>query len=222
MATDGPAYLATWLRRGGIAFDCFDTAAGQDFPERMGDWSALAVLGGEMSVNDPLPSLRRAEALIREAMASDRPVIGHCLGGQLMASALGGRVGASPRAELGWHDIRVDDAPAAGEWFGDALAPTVFQWHGEGFTLPEGAVRLATNDACPNQAFAIGPHLGMQFHVEVDAEKLAAWFGVSTDPVAREVSQALARDPARAAALLSAQQRLADRLYARWWSAAPR
>lgn len=221
MATDGPAYLATWLRTRGIAFDVLDAAAGQDFPERLdGRWSALAVLGGEMSVNDPLPSLRRAEALIREADATGVPVIGHCLGGQLLASALGGRVVASPRSELGWRDIEVADVPLARGWLGDAPRATVFQWHGEAFTLPRGAVHLAGNEACPHQAFAIGPHLGMQFHVEVDAEKLASWFGISQDPQARRECAALAADPARAEALLAAQQRLADRIYARWWGAA--
>jgi GMP synthase-like glutamine amidotransferase len=223
MATDGAAYLATWLERHGIGFDRFDTAAGQDFPAHLGDWSALAVLGGEMSANDPLPSLRRAESLIREGMAKGRPVIGHCLGGQLMATALGGAVGASPQAEIGWHAIERDDHEVARDWLGDEPAPVVFQWHGEAFTLPAGARRLATNAACPNQAFAIGPHIGMQFHVEVDADKLARWFHATRDQAGpRAVARALDAEPEQAAALLASQQALADRIYARWWSAVPR
>jgi GMP synthase-like glutamine amidotransferase len=223
MATDGPAYLATWLECQGIAFDVFDTSAGHDFPASLGGWSALAVLGGEMSANDPLPSLRRAEALIREGVAGGRPVLGHCLGGQLMSTALGGRVGASPQSELGWHAISRLDGDEARAWLGDDAAPIVFQWHGEAFTLPAGAHLLATNDACPNQAFAIGPHIGMQFHVEVDAEKLACWLdNAKHQPGPQAVARALDADPALAAARLAAQQAIADRIYARWWSAAPR
>lgn len=216
MANDGPAYFATFLRRHGVPFTVRDTSKGDDFPEDLGEHRALAVLGGEMSVNDDLPSLRRAESLVRQAMAAGRPVIGHCLGGQLMASAMGARIGASPRPEVGWHAVRVDDDPLAHDWFGSAPGHHVFHWHGEAFELPPGARRLATNASCPNQAFCIGPHLAMQFHVEVDAAKLNAWFADATDPAARAAFRAIEAEPALAASRLAAQHALADRLYERW------
>lgn len=225
MDSDGPAYLATWLRSQEVPFEVFNTAAGQDFPASIAGYAALAVLGGEMSVHDDLPSLRRAEDLIRQAMASDRPVIGHCLGGQLMATALGARVCDSPAPEIGWHDLHVDTHAQAREWFGDAAAPTVFQWHFEAFELPRGAVPLASSEACPHQAFALGPHLAMQFHVEVDAGKLAVW-SASRDETFLRLQQHCATVQAgeamraQAASALAAQQRLADRLYARWLGAA--
>src|SRR5258706_10026380 len=93
LSADGPAYLLDWLRRKGRACEVFNTELGQDYPHRIRDYGALAVLGGEMSANDPLPSLRDAERLILGAMDADVPVLGHCLGGQLMARALGARVG---------------------------------------------------------------------------------------------------------------------------------
>ena len=89
LSGDGPGYLGAWLARQGVAFEVRNTEAGDDYPARIDGYAGLAVLGGAMSANDDLPSLRRAEDLIRQAMQQDRPVIGHCLGGQLMARALG-------------------------------------------------------------------------------------------------------------------------------------
>lgn len=119
LSTDGPGYLATWLREQGIAYDVRDTQAGQAYPEHIDGYRALAVLGGEMSANDELPSLRQAERLILEAMDRDIPVIGHCLGGQLMARALGASVHASPAPEIGWQAIRSASTPMARDWLGD-------------------------------------------------------------------------------------------------------
>lgn len=225
LSSDGPAFLASWLRSQGVAFELRNAEAGETFPEAIEPYSALAVLGGEMSANDPLPALRAGERLILDAIDRSRPVIGHCLGGQLMARALGARVVESPAPEIGWQPIDIADSDLARDWFGDAPRQTVFQWHYEAFELPRGAERLAGSAACPNQAFAFGPHLAMQFHVEQDAEKLARW---STDQGERyvhalavhasvQVGDAMRRDGLHA---LPAQQRLADRLYQRWLVAA--
>lgn len=225
---DGPAYLASWLVRQGVPFEVRNTEAGQDFPRRIGDFAALAVLGGEMSANDPLPSLRRAEALILHAMARGRPVIGHCLGGQLMARALGAAVRRSPAPEIGWQSLSVADNSRAAEWFGRAGTWRVFHWHEDAFDLPPGAVELARSAACPHQAFAIGPHLAMQFHVEVDAEKLWRWTEVDSsrhlDALRRHAATVHSGRAMREAMArcLPVQQALADRIYARWLSAAPR
>lgn len=222
---DGPAYLGRWLRREGLPFDLRNAEAGEDFPEHMHDHAALAILGGEMSANDPLPSLRRAELLILDAMARGRPVIGHCLGGQLMARALGARILRSPQPEVGWHELSLFDTQPTREWFGVAGSATVFQWHEEAFELPPGAIGLAGNASCPHQAFAIGPHLAMQFHVEVDEEKLHRWSMLDSAAYrAQQREHATVHSAAtmrEAMALhLKAQQALADRVYARWWAAA--
>jgi GMP synthase (glutamine-hydrolysing) len=217
---DGPAYLATWLRRQRVPFRVFNTEAGQAFPERVADYSALAVLGGEMSANDPLPSLRDAERLILDAMHADVPVLGHCLGGQLMARALGARIGHSPAPEVGWHAMQVLPRADAALWFGDEASPTVFQWHYDAFELPKGAQPLAASDACAHQAFGIGPHLAMQFHVELDDAKLQAWAAAHDErylaagdvPTVQRARAMLAG----AAARLAAQQAMADGIYARW------
>ena len=221
LSSDSPAYLGTWLRREGVAHVVKDTEAGHEFPASMDGYAALAILGGEMSANDPLPSLRRAEVLIRDAMARGLPVIGHCLGGQLMARALGSSVTASPAPEIGWQELEVADHAVARAWFGQHGPRHVFQWHEEAFGLPEGAVPLASSAACPHQAFAIGPHLAMQFHLEVDEDKLRRWAALDTpayraqqqrhDTVqsGEQMCQAMGRH-------LLAQQAMADRIYARW------
>jgi GMP synthase (glutamine-hydrolysing) len=225
LAFDGPAFLATWLRMQGVAVDVRCAEAGDPFPAHMGGHSALAVLGGVMSANDPLPTLRQAETLILHAMATGRPVLGHCLGGQLMARALGAKVGPSPAPEVGWSPLWVDDSATAVEWFGRPREHWVFQWHFEAFELPAGALALASSAACPHQAFAIGPHLAMQFHVELDAEKLDRWSLDADEPEAHALAAPGVRQSGAAMRQgglvhLPQQQALASRIYQRWWSGA--
>ena len=170
-----PAYLTTWLDQHGIEYETRNAGAGDAFPATIEPYSALAVMGGGMSANDDLISNRQAEILILQAMRLDRPVIGHCLGGQLMTRALGGTVGPSPQPEIGWQRIDYDTDLLVEHWFGSDPTPRVIQWHYEAFSVPQGAVRLATSSACPNQAWALGPHLAMQFHIEMDERKAQEW-----------------------------------------------
>lgn len=225
MKGDGPAYLAQWLAAQGIAMDLRFAAAGDALPADLSGHAALAVLGGEMSANDPLPALREAERLIGLGFETGVPVIGHCLGGQLMARVLGARVLRSPLPEIGWQPVQMLPGAEREAWFGPEPRQHFMHWHNEAFELPAGAVALGTNDACPVQAFSHGPHLGMQFHIEVDEEKLGRW-SASKDPTYLRDQQAHpatvhSGDAMRAdtARWLQAQQRLADRVYARWWSA---
>ena len=221
LSADGPAFLATWLRRRGVPFEVFDSEAGQAFPDDMAPYAALAVLGGEMSANDPLPSLRRAEALVLQAMDRGRPVIGHCLGGQLMARALGACVVDAPAPEIGWQPMTVHDSDTAADWFGAPGPRTVFQWHFEAFELPAAAEALAGSAASAHQAFALGPHLAMQFHIELDAEKLGRWVqddGARYHAALRAHGSVQAPDAMLAGlrSHLPAHQALAERLYLRW------
>jgi GMP synthase (glutamine-hydrolysing) len=221
MADDGPAYLGTWLRQHGIAADVCLADASPAIPQQIGGYRALALLGGGMSVNDKFDYLRRAEGLIGQAMARDVPVLGHCLGGQLMARALGAKVGASPAPEIGWQRIECGNSPERSDWFGAEPAQHVFHWHYEAFDLPSGAVALASSPACPHQAFAIGMHLALQFHVEVDDAKVwlwlsqaeAAYLEAQRHHASVHGEQRVRDDTERH---LQAQQRLADRIYARW------
>lgn len=223
MSFDGPAYLAHWLQASGRRFEVRNAGAGESFPADLDGYCAMAVLGGAMSANDPLPSLRQAERLILQAVDRGVPTVGHCLGGQLMARALGARVVASPAPEIGWQPWAAADSPAAAAWFGAAPPAQVFQWHYEAFELPPGAQALAGSAACPLQAFALGPHLAMQFHVEVDADKLGGWTAVEDadhlEALAAHASvQTFEQMHAQAAQRLPAQHALARSVYARWLS----
>ena len=172
-----------------------------------------------MSVNDDLPWIPRVLDLIRQGVAANVPVLGHCLGGQLIAKALGGEVTRNPVKEIGWGKIRMTDAPAAREWLGDVCVFDGFHWHGETFSIPAGAVRILESMHCRNQAFVLGPHLGMQCHVEMTPELVRAW----CDSGAREIAanagpavqsvEAIQEDLERRVAGLNA---VADRLYGRW------
>ncbi|TSE37640.1 GMP synthase glutamine-hydrolyzing [Tepidimonas fonticaldi] len=220
---DPPGYLATWLDAVGARWDVFCAEAGQTYPDSVAGYRALAVLGGEWSANDERASLRHAEALIREADAAGVPVLGHCLGAQLMARALGGRVERLARPEIGWLPIRHDGSAAAREWLGEEPAPVVYQWHYDGVVaLPPGAAVLAASDACAVQAFALGPHLGMQFHIEITPLKIESWLAnpgeVYPDAVGAhpQTVQAPAAMRAATAAHQAASYRLADRIYGAW------
>lgn len=222
MHHDGPAYLARWLSAQGVPFELCDAAAQTPFPSDMAAHGALAVLGGAMSANDPLPFLRDAERLILQSMEQGLPVIGHCLGGQLMARALGAQVKASPAPEIGWQPMDVVDDELARSWFGPQPTHHVMHWHYESFDLPPGARWLARSAGCPHQAFAIGVHLAMQFHIEIDEEKLLRWLDMG-DPAWQDALvqhahtvQDKATILAEAQHRLCAHQRLADRIYSRW------
>lgn len=169
------AYLGTWLKNNNIPYELYNAAIHKKFPESINPYSALAVMGGSMSANDPLPTNRQAEILILQAMNNDIPVIGHCLGGQLMAKALGAKIVASPKPEIGWMPIEYTDNSEVKEWFGEEPTKKVMHWHYESFELPHGANLLATSPYCLNQAFSYGIHLAMQFHIEVDEHKVNYW-----------------------------------------------
>jgi len=144
------------------------------------DWhsaAGLLFMGGPMSANDGLPFIRREIAIIEAAVAAGRPVLGICLGAQLLARALGARVYRNPVKEIGWGPVYWTQAAARDRLFGGLRSPeTVFHWHGETFDLPPGAEWLAWSDACRNQAFRAGSNAyGLQFHLEVTPDIIAAW-----------------------------------------------
>ena len=123
------AYLGTWLRKNNIDYRVYNYEVDLDFPTSIEPYSALAVMGGRMSANDPLLSNRQAEILILQAMLKDIPVIGHCLGGQLMSKALGGVISKSPQPEIGWQNINYVDNELSKQWFGTEPTNTVIEWH---------------------------------------------------------------------------------------------
>lgn len=175
-----------------------------------------------MSANDNLPSNHQAEILILQALYRDIPVVGHCLGGQLLAKALGADIVASPQPEIGWAAIEWLPSTETNAWFGPTPTKYVAQWHYESFTLPTGSVRLASTPACPNQAFSIGKHLAMQFHIEVDIEKVEAWVeeGDSKWTTARATSGSTVQSKTQilemAESVMAEHQATASCVYKKW------
>ena len=224
--TEGPGYFATFLDSRSIPWQLIAIDRGETPPPRAEAFAGVCLMGGPMSVNDPLPWIDTVCALIREAATEDIPVIGHCLGGQLMSKAFGGRVTPSPIKEIGWGPVYAEANDSAHHWLGDWIdetggEATVFQWHGETFSIPPGAERIVTNAHCTNQMFALGPHLAMQCHVEMTTGMIDAWCeswpdevrGLTARPSTVQTPEQMRVDlPAR----LVAMQRLADQLYSVW------
>ena len=218
---EGPGYFATFLDRHGIPWKLVRIDAGEAVPESLNGVSGLCLMGGPMSVNDDLPWIPPLLARIREAVAAGIPVIGHCLGGQLMAKALGGIVGANPVKEIGWGEVRVTDADAARPWLGEAPAPVLaFHWHGETFSLPPGATRILGSEYCANQAFVLDDrHIAMQCHVEMTPELVASWCEHGAAEIAASDSPGVQAPETIRAGLgeRTAQlHQVADKIYSRW------
>jgi GMP synthase-like glutamine amidotransferase len=214
---EGPGYFATFLDRHDLPWQLIRIDAGEPPPPHCADFAGLCFMGGPMSVNDDLPWLPPLFELIRGAVAQGVPVIGHCLGGQLMSKALGGQVTKNPVKEIGWGEVSVAD-PAARAWLGDLENLDAFHWHGETFSIPAGATRILKSAWCENQAFVLGPHLGMQCHVEMTEAMIRLWCRQWADECAAPSASVLTPEQMeiRIDERIAAMRVAADRLYTRW------
>jgi GMP synthase-like glutamine amidotransferase len=213
---EGPGYFATFLDRQSLPWTLFRLDDGVSPPPTSGEFSGLCFMGGPMSVNDELPWIPLTLELICEADAAAIPVIGHCLGGQLMAKAFGGTVTRNAVKEIGWGEVEATDAAA--DWMGDVQRFSAFHWHGETFSLPSGATRILHSAHCANQAFVRGPHLGMQCHVEMTDSMIRLWgrqWGDENVPASASV-QTPQQMEENMEARIAAMRVVADRLYTRW------
>jgi GMP synthase-like glutamine amidotransferase len=176
-------------------------------------------MGGPMSVNDRLPWIPRVISLIQKAVATDVPVLGHCLGGQLMSKALGGQVTRNRVKEIGWLPVEVVDSPAARQWL-DGLPARfeVFHWHGETFSLPPGATPLLTSRACRHQAFTMGKHLALQCHIEMTPDLVHRWARTGAREIAipSRTVQSERQMRTNLVARIERLHRIADIFYDRW------
>jgi GMP synthase-like glutamine amidotransferase len=172
---EGPGYFATFLDRHSLPWTLFRIDDGVSPPPTPEEFSGLCFMGGPMSVNDDLPWIAPSLDLIRQADASGIPTLGHCLGGQLIAKAFGGTIGRNPVKELGWGVVEATADAVAREWLDGVARFEAFHWHGETFSLPQGATRILQSGHCANQAFVRGRHLAMQCHVEMTESMIRDW-----------------------------------------------
>jgi GMP synthase-like glutamine amidotransferase len=172
--TEGPGRFLEWLDARAIPSQLIALDDGDAVPADAKAFSGIGMMGGPMSANDDLPWNAPLTRLLHDAVAADVPVIGHCLGGQLFARALGAQVRRTATPEIGWSDVRASGSAAA-SWFGDRAAFTTFQWHYEIFDMPHGAARVLTNDFNPEQAFTLGIHVGFQCHIEMTRDMVDTW-----------------------------------------------
>lgn len=212
---EGPAHIGRWLAACGaeIGYTRFWESAVLPDPAAI---DLLVVMGGPMSVNDEagFPWLAAEKRFIAEAAALGRPLLGICLGAQLIASAHGARVYRNADKEIGWFDVHAVDAADGCFRFPDAVR--VLHWHGETFDLPPGARLLASSAACRHQAFQLGERaIGLQFHLEMtDASLRAIVDGCRDELVPARWVQDEATILAEAAAHFAATHALMDRLLA--------
>lgn len=181
---DWPGYFTDCLTNWEIPFEVVNIAAGDTLPISIVDYSGFGIMGGGMSVHDTTeyPHLEHTCTLIYEAMSLRIPIIGHCLGGQLLAKASGGQVMQAAHAEIGWHDITPSTDSEAYQWLGSLSPVTLFEWHNEFFIPPARARIIASSLYCPNQAFILDDiHLGMQFHCEALPEKINHWLDTARE-----------------------------------------
>ena len=173
---EGAGRLGTALAERGIELQYTDLYRPDAAGPEMGGAAGVIVMGGPMSVNDDLPWLRREQRLVERAIGDGIPVLGICLGAQLLAQSLGAKVYRNPVKEIGWFQVYFTHAARHDRLFaGLEGEETVFHWHGETFDLPPGAVLLASSKACRHQAYCRDNVYGLQFHLEVTPEMVADW-----------------------------------------------
>jgi GMP synthase (glutamine-hydrolysing) len=213
---EGPGTLAAALSS--CELRLVRTFAADPVPRELRE-EGLLVLGGGMGVYeaDRHPHLRDEMRLLARAFQLDRPILGICLGSQLLAAALGGEVGKAPRKEIGWYGVELLPGARNDALFeGVPRSFTALHWHGDAFTLPPGAVPLAASSMTPLQAFRAGQHSwGVQFHLETDAQVLEAMLA-SGESELREAGAGAARIRERAEEELPRLRELALQVFARW------
>ncbi|MGE5444943.1 MAG: type 1 glutamine amidotransferase [Ignavibacteriales bacterium] len=175
--------LALELRSNNLAYEYVNFYEDATNPNVSVDSSsALIILGGPMNVyeTDKYPFLEMEDRLIKRATEKDIPILGICLGAQLIAKSLGARVTKNRGKEIGWYPLKVTDEGSRDSLFKHlSVEETVFQWHSDTFEIPRGAARLAESPLCLNQAFKFGSSVyGLQFHIEVTPEMISEWLNV--------------------------------------------
>jgi GMP synthase-like glutamine amidotransferase len=175
------------LKNSGFKVEYLDTAKGETLKEPLEEYSLLVVLGGYMGAYEEnlYPFLSYEFRLMEQALKLNIPILGICLGAQMLAKVLGARVFKGDKGkEIGWMDVFKVGEHGLFQEFPNTLK--VFQWHGDTFELPKGALRVYASEKYENQAFVYGKSVGLQFHIEVDQSMVKEWAELYRDELQEE------------------------------------
>lgn len=217
---EGPGHIESFLLQRKIPYSIVKIDQGEEITTDISKYSGLVFMGGPMSVNDDLPWITDSLALIREALANNLPVMGICLGGQLMAKAMGADITRNPEPEFGWLPVQAISTDSSHDWLNNIPASfDAFHWHSETFSLPEGAERILASDACANQGFVIGNSIAMQCHIEMTEDLVRDWAANNDDlPPPADTIQSREAMVINLQEKVSALQEVADSLFDHWAS----
>lgn len=175
VAYEGPANIEAWAKANGHNFSKSVLYYDEDFP-KLKDFDWLFIIGGPMGVYEEkdYPWLKREKAFIKEAIDNKKVVIGICLGAQLIADVLGGKVTKNDNKEIGWFPVKLTPEAKKSVLFKNFPDKFMaFHWHGDTFQIPSGAIKIASSEGCPSQAFEYnGRVIGMQFHLEATDDSI--------------------------------------------------
>jgi len=188
-------------------------------PAGLDGLAGLVFMGGPGNVDEPTVWMKQELDLILRAVERQIPVLGICLGAQLISKALGGEISPAPTMEVGWHPVDVVEPPEGSSWFAGLPARfEVFQWHAHRFSLPPGAFPLARSECAGLQAFAVGNVLALQFHLEMTPASIASLvrrYPGDLEPVSDCVQSAAAMTE-NLTDRVDRLYRIADVVFARW------
>lgn len=219
VACEGPGYLGEFLESNNVPYDVICIDEGITVPQNLDDISGLIFMGGSMNVTDPLQWISDEKKLIRNAIDKNIPVMGICLGAQLMSAALGGEITHDPNMEIGWHAVDPVVEHMKHDWLKELPKNfTPFHWHADTFSIPERASVLFHSKCRKNQVFIVNNSIAMQFHLEMTIEMVKEWVSLfksdleSGQPCTQNSHDILLNLEHRVTAL----HQYADIFYGRW------
>ena len=221
MNDERPGYIADFLEAKNIPYRVIRSYQDETIPQLDDSMLGLVFMGGVMSANDDIPWLKEEMRLIQQALDANVPLLGHCLGGQLISKVCGQAITTNPVAEVGWHRCQTKDNAVAKDWLGELDNFQMFHWHYETFSIPEalGATHIFSTPHCANQAYVLGDNvLAMQCHVEMTEVMTMSWINAWKEHLttSNESEQTYEEIKMNLPEKVQELNQVAEQLYSRW------